>query len=231
MTQDFDKLISNSAPVVPDSGASRRMAQTLLHEKMRGQERRRQRRNRRGMSLAATVVFLLVIGGQATQLGSDGFDVVTRDLELDGLGGITISETGFRKDLTAFRPGTTQEVIDEVNQVYAAEEQVPFKLSGYQIEGKTFWMMEYHSLIKGGVDIQTGVPKNIIGHTMQPSKKVMTFLAEYSDEFTEDMEKNLIPRREYGLIQSNGRIYHVYMWTKEYAEYGPVTYYEGLAVD
>ena len=54
-------------------------------------------------------------------------------------------------------------------------------------------------------------------------------LKKHSEEFLASRDLGLIPRQEYGLIQSNGRTYQVYSWTKEYPEFGPVIYFEGLA--
>ncbi len=232
MTQEFDKLISNSAPVVPDSGASRRMTRTLLHEKMRGQEQRQKKRNLRGMSLAASLVFLFVIGGQVAPLGSDGFDFELAPLVTEN--GETISLVKNENRGTVV--GTISEFSEadglELQQQIILREGTITEIEGYSFDGRTpHWEVTYLNNINGNLSEGTRPPTNADFANAPHERDKIPFLINELHPFRDLVKAGQITAEPYGLITSDGVTFQVQQWSKQYADWGLFTYYRGLPVD
>ncbi len=232
MTQEFDKLISNSAPVVPDSGASRRMARTLLHEKMRGQEQRRRRRDRRGMSLAACLVLLVVIGGQVVPLGSDGFDFELAPLVTGSGETISLVKNEIRGSVINAPPSYSEADIYELQQQNMLREGTVKEIEGFSFNGKTpYWQVTYLSDINGKLSEGTRAPTNTDFPNGILERNSIPFMINERPSFMVLVEAGQIAAKPYGLITSDGVTFEVQQWSKQYAEWGLFTYYRGRPVD
>ena len=231
MTRDFDKLISDAAPPVPDCGPARRTTRMLLHDRMRQQASRKQTRDVRGMAWAAGLVFLVMLGGQVTELGSDGFDVSTQIIELENVGKVIRDEAPFGGPSGSFVEGTSREFIDEYYQSIAAGEGTPVKLEGWKISGKTLWLMTYMRKIQGKLGPGGGSPRNLIGYESDASPEILTFMANGIEDFRDLVDQGQIARENFGIVRSNGLAFEVYSWTRSWPGFGEVSYYSGLPVE
>ncbi len=230
MTKNFDKLITDAAPLVPDCGTNRRVTRALLKERMRQDARRRQVRDRRGMSLAVSLVFMFVIGGQVTELGSDGFDTISRVMELTNGEKFIKITAPFRGTGLAVPEEFSPEKTYEIQQAIAADDIKPVRLEGINVFGKTMWLMEYASVIQGEISLHTSVPKNLIGFNSEITPKTFEFVASHITPFKDLIKQGKVPRKKFQAIRSNGLIFEVYSWTRSFPGFGEVTYYAGKPV-
>lgn len=230
MTQDFDKLISDAAPQVPDCGPSRRLTRVMLKMRMRQEARRRQARDRRGMSLAAGLVFMFVIGGQITELGGDGFDTISRLTEIDNGGTFIETTAPFRNTRLTVPEGTSSDKIYELQQAIAADDRKPIMLEGIKVHGKTLWTMEYSTVIQGEICQIVSSPKDLIGFKTEVTPKTFEFVYNQITSFKDLVRQGKVPRKKFQAIRSNGLIFEVYSWTRSFPGFGDVTYYAGKPV-
>jgi len=232
MTQEFDKLISNSAPVVPDSGASRRMARTLLHEKMRGQTQRRRTRDRRGISFAACLVFLVVIGGQVVPLGSDGFDFELAPLVTGSGETISLVKNEIRGTVVGTSSEFSKADVIELQQQIMLREGTVKEIEGYAFDDKTpYWMLTYLTSIGGNLKETTHPPLNADFLSAPLDRNMAMFQINELRTFRALIEAGEFEAKPYGYLTSDGVIFEVQQWSKQYAEWGLFTYFHGLPVD
>ena len=229
MTQDFDKLISDAAPVVPDNGASRRMTRALLHEKMRHQERRSRKQDLRGMSLAASLVFLIVIGGQVTQLGSDGFEVELVPWDIGNGEIIPRMVSPIRGNVGVSVPGLSDEGNRQLQEMYMLRSGSLEELSGRAFDQDTpVWNTVFVETIDG-IEVRTAHdPINLSVTNGKPRRDKIQFMLNEYEGFLELVASWKIPAIPYGQISAEGMVFEVTSWTKTYPEWGTFTYYQGL---
>jgi len=143
MNSEFDKWVEESAPQVEVNNIRKEIHLAVLQTRLRKRDkdyRRRQNRFRRGSILSLAMMFIF-IGGNFSQLGSDGFDFVVTENEF--LPGNKSLEIGFRKASMGGPCYMTDEVLVEISSKMEAGERTTIGVESVTIHGKEFWSMEF----------------------------------------------------------------------------------------
>ena len=231
MTQKFDKLITEAAPAVPDAGRSRRVARALLHERMRGHQRRRLVRNRWGLSLAAGLAFWLVTGGQITQLGSDAFETESAQLSVGDNDTLRIMVSPVRGNVGNALPDMTTDEVRELQEVNILREG---KIAGITAisfgDQPAWWRIDYVNVIGGKKVTNSRAPATLSVESQAPTRDKFSFVLHERLEFESQIDSGALPAEAFGLVVADGVTFDVRMWSREYAEWGKVTIYRGSPV-
>ena len=225
MADNLDKWIKDSKADTPDSGEFRRLNRILLKDRMATVVPARRRRFRLFLVLV-TLVFLLLLSGQVTQLGSDNFEskvtTVFRPYLNDS---VTIHENVFRGGSVTLPRDFSEADIDEYQRSVAAGEGTVVKATGLSYGGKTSWLIIVTRDINGRENTEGRSTEN--PHSQEPEN----FL-----QFLQDHNRDLISRTKTDpphtteRLTLDGILFEFDIWTYEYPEYGQVTRYIGFPV-
>ena len=232
MTRELDKLITDAVPPVPDSGPSRRVTRALLRDRMRKESRRAHRRRLAGVSLAAGLAFLLVLGGQVSDLGSDAFELEIHEVEIGTEEPLLLAKSKIRGTVTNALPGMTSEDIQEMQQQLLLREGRVKSITAFSINGGTpYWKVKVSTEVNGVPTTLARDPIDLIGAKNQFSRELLDFLVEHGQEFDTLVKSGRLEPEPYGDVSANGMLFRVQKWTKEYAGWGTATYFEGTPVN
>ncbi len=232
MTRDFDRLITKAAPVVPDSGPSRRVARALLHERMRRHAHQRNRRGRWGVSLAAGLAFLWVIGGQIGQLGSDSFELELKSFTDSGGRSVPVAVSKTRGIVVNTLPDMTAEDIQEFQQQILLDEGIIVDLHGFSFDGSTpYWQVTRLVVTNGTSHTVTGDPVDLSVENGRLPRSAIPFFSNLAAGFMAEVNGGRIPATDFATVSACGINFKVKQWQRHYPEVGLVTYYRGHPVD
>ena len=226
MTDNLDKWIKDSKVVTPDSGEFRRLNRVLIKDRIQTVEPARRRRHR-FLMVSLTLVLLMLVSGQVSQLGSDSFEMETTTgflLLRDDT--VTVYENVFRGGSVNLPDDFAPTDIDEYQRSTAAGEGTIVGATGYSYGGKTSWI----ALVKRDINGR----ENIEGRT--PESPLSQDPDDYMD-FLRGPYKELIARTKsdppHGTMQMavEGVMMEFSFWTYDYPRYGKVTYYRGYPVE
>jgi hypothetical protein len=232
MAQDFDKFISDAAPQVPDAGPSRRMSRLVLHERMRQATNRRHTRQIQGSMLAASLVLLIVLGGQVTELGGDAFELEMSTLNIVGDINVPIAKSRIRDDAVTPLPGMDSDDVYELQQqVYLREGTIEY-IDGYSFDGNPPWLTIIYKMdVNGETVITSYEPTDLNVESQVLSRDKIQFLVDHADEFVGLVESGQLEASPFGDVTSGGLTFRVRQYSHEFPGWGVVTYYRGEPID
>lgn len=231
MTQDFDKLIASAAPEVPDCGESRRTARALMNERVRLETQRQRTRHLRRISVAAGLVFVVMMGGQLSELGSDGFDFKMGTLELSN--GETVPQivNTFRGAGAGITSKMTEDELYEFQQQILLREGTIESITGLSFnDAPPQWFINYLIINNGKVKVIEREPLGLSVENMPISRDKVRFLIDELDSFMELVASGQIAGKPYDKIAADGVTFEVRQWSKQYPQWGLFTYYRGEPV-
>lgn len=227
---NFDILISNSAPRVPDCGPARRQVRVLVRERTARAEWRQVRQRRLGLSLAAMLAFFAAFSGQVDQLGSDdlSFDLTRVDVGNGQYVDRIDSKSG--EMLGAAVPGSSEGEIRELQIQRILDEGTVTALNGVSFEGATgvMWAIMIDRPINGKIVRDMRQPRDVNAPFAPVGREKLPFYAEYMDDFEQAIDDGQVPGRPFGTVVAEGVTFSVIAYTKDFPVWGPVTVYRGL---
>jgi hypothetical protein len=219
MTRDFDTLIRDAAPAVPDPGEVRRLNRALLKQRM-GRDVVRKARRRRVSVLATGVALLFLGAGNVGELGSDHFDL-GKGRVLENVGG-TYYQTGVRGQGVFRLDGQTEEEALEIAIQSYLEEGRFVGITGVFMENAYSWYLKFE--VKAGDDVViTG--RSPEGLPLQMSRELYEFTMAHWDDLLSRIGKIPAPNPRRIGMTIEGQTYQFDYWRLVYPDFGPVEYY------
>jgi len=224
MTDQFDEWLRGTMPDVSENETRKEIHLAILKERLRARGiARRNRYLKRGL-LAVPVLLLVVLVGNVSELGSDGFGLVQLE-STETLGRVFKNE--FRGGGFNILDDKTDEEIYEYSQQLAAGEGVNISATGWKANGMVLWSIIREFTVMGKVSTVS----------MSAEEPPSNWPREMSPFFTEhwaQYEQQVLS----GEIQPAGEIVQVLdgkqflleYWLIPTEDYGEVIYYSGLPV-
>jgi len=149
VSNEFEKWIQESAPSVEVNETRKEIHLAVLRQRLRERENRyqtRQKRTRRASVAAVALVFVL-IGGNVSELGSDGFEFVVSESEY--MSTSKTVEVGFRKSKIAGNDDTPSEFLRDLVVEMGFSDGVPVSVESVGIQGSESWAIVFEYDVKG----------------------------------------------------------------------------------
>lgn len=177
MADNLDQWIKDSKAETPDSGEFRRLNRILIKDRMATVVPARRRRFRL-IVILSTLILLLLVSGQVSQLGSDNFDTkVTTEFIPIVNDSITIYENVFRGGSVNLPRDFSEADIDEYQRSVAAGEGTVVKATGLSYGGKTSWLKFVTRDINGRINTEGRSTEN------PPSEEPENLLQFFQDHY------------------------------------------------
>jgi hypothetical protein len=164
MKNQFEDWIQESAPAVEVDDTKKEIHLAILKQRLRERESRHKTRQKgmRRTSVAFVVLVFVLIGGNVSELGSDGFDLVISENEL----GTDLShvEIGFRKSGLGVPDEMPHDEVQELAMQIEAQNGTPAEVEVIKLQGNEFWTILF--------EYEVGDGTRLSGHTVKdrPSK-------------------------------------------------------------
>lgn len=193
MNNNFEKWIQDSAPSVEVDETNKEIHLALLRHRLRERENRSKiRRKRAGrVGVAALAIVFVFIGGNFSELGSDGFEFVARQNEY--LPESTSVEIGFRKLRMTGPPDVSYESLRDLAVEMEAGDGIPKSVVVIGIHGNENWVLEFEYDVGG--ETHNGARAPILpGRPSKITKDHLDFAINELDEVLKNIENgNLQP--------------------------------------
>ena len=224
MKANLDNLIKDAKDDVPDSGEYRRLNRAMLKEHIANMAPRRRRRHRVLLGILS-LVFLMLFSGQLNQLGSDGFDTISRTETTYWGDSVNIYENVFRGGSVSGRGSFSEADADEVHRSIVADKGEVVKVTGLSYGDKTVWNT-FKKMNINDIEITPG------GHPGNPPSEYPDNYFEFLTSHYSDLKTraNSTPPHRTERMIVDGIMMDFQIWTFEYPGYGPVTRYLGTPV-
>ena len=223
MSNDFEKLIRDAAPEVPDPGESRRTNRAVLLARI--EESRAHRRRTGPLKMAAASLALLVLfSGQVSELGSNAFEfrselwerpdgkIIPEQRAVFGTEVITVSSPEIARGL--------------LENILSGQYEI-FRIFGTEIEGKISWLVRTTSEVNGETQYSS-LPDGL------PSTQITDLHNKFmgSPHFAQmmDVVHSSEPQSEVFQVL-DGIPLNMKTWEFEYPGYGSVFYHRGTPVE
>lgn len=154
MNNNFEKWIQDSAPSIEVDETSKEIHLAVLRQRLRERENRsRARRKRAGrVGVTALAIVFVFIGGNFSELGSDGFEfVATQNKFLQESRSV---EVGFRKSFITGPSEMSYETLRDIAVEMEAGDGIPINIEVIGIHGNEHWVLEVEYDMGG--EIHTG---------------------------------------------------------------------------
>lgn len=153
MSNEFEKWIESSAPAVEADKGMKEVHLAILKQRLRDRDKQykvRQKRTRRG-SIVAVVLMFVLVGGNISELGSDGFELETSEsLLVDGMNNVTVGHREF--GFGAPKSLTKAETEDFARQAEWRHGQ-PVGVECLEIQGAAAWFINFHYDLDGSTSL------------------------------------------------------------------------------
>ena len=172
MTDQFEDWIKESAPSVHVNELKKEVHLAVLKERLRAREIRHQRRHhrQRRASMVAVVLMFLLIGGNVSELGSDGFDITITESEALKE---KVASIGFRGSEFTLQDDDTEADVEDLAQQIQADLGHPVGISMYEIDGDQFWTVIQEYEVNGQMQTRTQFPST---HESSINESISDFL-------------------------------------------------------
>lgn len=224
MTDNLDKWIKDAKSEVPDPGEYRRLNRAMIKERMLARNPDRPRRHTL-LLVGASVVFLILLSGQISQLGSDDFDRTSKVVDTPLIGPTTVYTDEFRKTSVNLPKNYTEADRDEFYRSSAAGEGEITMVTGLSYGGKTSWLKHIRKMVNEKVSNHGEPVRN--PESVQPDD-LIDFLVSHMADLKARTKAE--PPHETMQMEFDGVMIDLKSWTYDYPGYGPVTSYNGFPV-
>jgi len=151
MNNEFEKWIRESAPVVEVDEHHKEMHLAVLKNRLRDRDKlhmKRQKQTRRASVVVAALMFVM-IGGNVSELGSDGFDFVVSENEFNSE--TKSMEIGFRKLSISGSVGDSDELLRDLAVQMEMGDGIPASVGAIEIKGHVWWDIRFDYNVRGGM--------------------------------------------------------------------------------
>lgn len=227
MTRDFDTLIREAAPAVPDPGDTRRLNRALLKQRVaRGAARKARRR--RVSVLAMGVALSFLAAGDVTDLGSDHFDLAPRQVLNDTSrkffeeAGVTSYDMGLRgQSVMRYENQSEAEALGFAIQDLMDEGEF-VQITGLFTETGYHWSAQFR-MKQGEQSAIRG--RDPHGVSSKISKELCEFTLAHFDDLVERLGRIPAPNPRTIDIVLEDRTRQFFYWRLVYPDFGPIEYY------
>ncbi|MEN8006350.1 MAG: hypothetical protein ABFS42_05010 [Candidatus Krumholzibacteriota bacterium] len=224
MKDHLDKYIHDSKVILPDTGEYRRLNRALLKERMNKVAPDRARHHKL-LVIALSLVLVMGLSGQVSQLGSDDFDAVPEDLLM--ITGKTVStmKNEFRNTRFSVPQDYSQEDLEELNRSIAADDGKLLGVTGISYGGKTKWLKDVQMVVNGKI-LETGM--NLTDRPHERPDNFDDFLLAHNKEI--HLLTRSEPFQRETVMTFDGVACRVRIWEFHFPGFGQVTRYVGTPV-
>lgn len=149
MGDQFEKWIQNSAPVVAVDETKKEIHLAVLKQRLRQRDQRHHKRMKqiRRSGVAAMALVFILVGGNVSELGSDGFELEISPSNL--VPDAKNARIGFRKTKLGFPGSMPEEEVLDLTQQMEAEIGIPAEVISINVHGNVIWDILYEYEVKG----------------------------------------------------------------------------------
>lgn len=226
MNNSFEQWIRDCAPENEIDDIRKEAHLVVLKERLRQREIRYQSRQKRQLraSMVAVVAVFIIVSGNFSQLGSDGFDLI----EFEGVHTKgKIVKNVFRGDGFNVLEGESSADILETNRQITAGEGVVFKLEGWTISKKTHWIVCRLIVVNGKEKILAQSPDSI---PEENTKQHFLYLTQDWEAQLKKMESDGPPPGGELKKVVDGVTFQLQYWDFDTKDFGPIRYYMGTPI-
>ncbi len=220
----FEKWIQESAPSVEVNKLKKEVHLSVLKQRLREREAQHIRRvnKTRRTSVALAALLVVLVGGNFSELGSDGFNII--DVIPSSVPGYDLSITGFRGDGIMVLKEDSPELIEEFSRMIDAGLGIPLDVESYSVRGKEFWSLNREYQARG---ITRNYSKTVLDRENEIIRDHLTFLQAENELMMEQIDSGtLLPISiKAEMIEGIPFMIETYEYLSE--EFGKVVYKRG----
>ena len=220
MSDQFEKLIRDSAPEIPDPGEYRRLNRVALRERLHEMEK--PKRSHSLVVATACLALMVLFSGQLSNLGSDGWDLIQG--EYPGVDGEPVKRFADPNNSFSLVGAENLREAQDIQQAFVARDAEPVRVTCLAYAGLAYWN------VYGLAEIDGQIQESSMDLTGILPKENLPRMAEfYENHFSELMKlsKTQAPDSTARLVIF-GVEFELESWTATFPEFGEVTFSRGV---
>ncbi len=190
MSDIFENWIRESAPRGKVNDLKKEIHLAVLKERLRGMDRRRSLRHQRQMraSMVATVVLSLLVGGNFSQLGSDGFDIIVNG-PMPAFEHSLNSVSGLREMKVQVGSFDSPEVVLDLHQQIEGRIGRVVSLTAIEVQGAMNWTI---TMKHQAGDTKREYTTEVLDRRSKMSRAKAAFIREESDTMFRQVKNGIL---------------------------------------